>query len=210
MLGRNIDGTWDIIHMQDYSGNDYETISTYIMDNHIKYNGKFIVTDRGGGDLYNNTIKLSGRIPFHTHWSVNYTGPNTAFIAKPPADSGYAYANLVMMNKMESITSLFRVIKKDKPGLRCYQYPLAERALSDFTNILRVPQDTDLGESKLKFIKHPSKSDDFVQAINIALHIGRVIYGEPVTDDSKTLIAIRQVAHADQSGRGLRGYSQTI
>ena len=59
-----------------------------------------------------------------------------------------------------------------------------------------------MGESKLKYIKDPRKTDDVIHAINFAYHMGRIFFGEPLTDDHATLNWARRIATNSQSGMG--------
>jgi hypothetical protein len=183
--------------MKKYAGQDYETIADDILTNHLAKGGKAVASDYGGGQLYNNLFRKSGRIHPNSHVVFDYTSPEAAFMARPKES---VYPGMMMLNRSESITAMFNLIKSPAKRLRCYEWARAKECLLDITSILRAPQDRMNGRSRMLYIRHGSKPDDTLHSLNFAYHLGRVLAGMPVNAEGAVISHLRNTVTGSFSG----------
>lgn len=175
-MGITTDQKMDIVHMRRYSGMNYKDVAGDIMYNHRKLNGFAIGSDFGVGAQYNNYIRE--QMTPNRHFILNYVGPSAAIFSAP---AGPHMFNQYSVNKTETITMLFEALKAAR--IRCYNWQEASIMLNDCLNLMRAPHETPSGSTTLRYIRHGSKSDDTLHAINFAYIVCRLILGEPLFED---------------------------
>lgn len=179
ILGICWDGSIEILHIRQYSGMDYRSISNQICDDHKAYNCVGIASDFGVGAAYNMLLRENPIIRPERHFIFGYVGPQSALIKAP--SSGPGWFNQYSLNRTESITSLYQAIKSRR--IRCYAWELAQERLSELLNLYRVPTETVGGNSGFRYQRHGSKADDTLHAINFAFCLARIILNEPILED---------------------------
>jgi len=167
---------FDILSMKQYSGMDYENIAGEIIHDHNALGACAIGTDFGVGAQYNNLLRK--RLPPNRHFIFTYTGPTTAMFSVPSHE--YLF-NQYTINKTETITSLYEAFKSLR--IRCYDWQIAKARLSECLNLIRAPNESQTGMTNFRYIRHGSRSDDTLHAINYAYLFGRILLGEPLFVD---------------------------
>jgi hypothetical protein len=178
ILGITWEGYIDIIHIRQYSGMDYRSISNAIVADHVAYKCVGIASDFGVGAAYNMLIRENPAINPSRHLIFNYVGPQSALI-KPPAHDGML--NQFSLNRTESITTLYDAVKRQR--IRCYHWDLAQDRLLEFLNLYRVPVESPMGVTLFKYQRHGSKADDTLHAVNFAYCLARIVMNEPILED---------------------------
>jgi len=195
MMGITPNGDLELFHVQRHSGKDYLTIADEIVKTHVEFGGYAIGTDFGMGMYYNQHIQASGAIPHERHIVWNYTG--VANMLMETCQTEGAFINHIMLQKTESISALLSDIKrKGTPRITCPHWGEMKEYLTDFLNSFRNVKELDGGRTTVQYIRHGSKADDVMHAINFALCTARVILGESMIDNSSLLARL-------QNGMGL-------
>ena len=179
ILGICWDGSIEILHIRQYSGMDYRSISNQICEDHKAYNCIGIASDFGVGAAYNMLLRENPIIRPERHFIFGYVGPQSALIKAP--SSGPGWFNQYSLNRTESITSLYQAIKSRR--FRCYSWDLAQERLIELLNLYRVPTENVGGNSGFRYQRHGSKADDTLHAINFAFCLARIILNEPIIED---------------------------
>jgi len=178
IIGITQDWKIHILHMYQYSGMDYRSITEDIMLNHAEFMGNAMGADYGVGGAYNMLTRESKKINVKRHLIFQYTGPNTAPISKP---SESALFNHWLLNRTESITELFRAIKEGE--ILCFPWEEAEDRLMELLNMFRIPSETQAGATGFRYQKHGAKPDDTLHALNFAYAIARLYMKHPIMHD---------------------------
>jgi len=194
ILGICWDGSIEILHIRQYSGMDYRSISNQICDDHKAYNCVGIASDFGVGAAYNMLLRENPIIRPERHFIFGYVGPQSALIKAP--SSGPGWFNQYSLNRTESITSLYQAIKNRR--IRCYAWELAQERLSELLNLYRVPTETVGGNSGFRYQRHGSKADDTLHAINFAFCLARIILNEPILEDPALTQVFRETFNPGQ------------
>jgi hypothetical protein len=194
ILGICWDGSIEILHIRQYSGMDYRSISNQICDDHKAYNCVGIASDFGVGAAYNMLLRENPIIRPERHFIFGYVGPQAALIKAP--SSGPGWFNQYSLNRTESITSLYQAIKNRR--IRCYAWELAQERLSELLNLYRVPTETVGGNSGFRYQRHGSKADDTLHAINFAFCLARIILNEPILEDPALTQVFRETFNPGQ------------
>tara|TARA_B100000579_G_scaffold431498_1_gene446650 strand:+ start:4395 stop:6230 length:1836 start_codon:yes stop_codon:yes gene_type:complete len=183
MLGMDIDGRFDIIHMKRYEGMSYRPIAEDIMQKHQELGGQVMGCDFGVGMAYN--MLLRERMDPARHLIFNYSGPTSVPLKENPHQF-----NQYSLNKTESITTLYIGMKQGR--IRCYDWAIAKKHLLDLLNLYRVPTDNPSGSNAFVYRRHAAKADDTLHAINFAYVVGRMFRQEPIVEDKALLARISQ------------------
>lgn len=194
ILGICWDGSIEIIHIRQYSGMDYRSISNQICEDHKAYNCIGIASDFGVGAAYNMLLRENPIIRPERHFIFGYVGPQSALIKAP--SSGPGWFNQYSLNRTESITSLYQAIKSRR--FRCYSWELAQERLLELLNLYRVPTETVGGNSGFRYQRHGSKADDTLHAINFAFCLARIILNEPILEDPALTQIFRETFNPGQ------------
>lgn len=194
ILGICWDGSIEILHIRQYSGMDYRSISNQICDDHKAYNCVGIASDFGVGAAYNMLLRENPIIRPERHFIFGYVGPQAALIKAP--SGGLGWFNQYSLNRTESITSLYQAIKSRR--IRCYAWELAQERLSELLNLYRVPTETVGGNSGFRYQRHGSKADDTLHAINFAFCLARIILNEPILEDPALTQVFRETFNPGQ------------
>lgn len=181
MIGITYNMECDILHMRKHSGMAYRDITDRILTKHFELRGDAIASDHGGGSVYNQVIREDHRVDINRHLVMNYTGPNSAIFAAPRVpDPMY---NQWAVNKTESLSSLFEMIKRPEMPIRCYDWDQARGELLDFLNSFRVVSEAQGGARRFRYIRPASKSDDIMQSTNFGMVLAKVLMGKPIIQD---------------------------
>lgn len=181
LLGITYLGEMHILKMKRYAGMAYRRIVSLILADHFAYNGTAVASDSGGGQVYNQIVREDSRLNRDRHLVLHYSGPNTAIMTAPNFPD--AMYNEWMINKTESLTTLFEMIKDPSMPLKCYSWAQSRDYLSDFLNSFRVVTEKIGGARYFQYIRAPSKSDDCMHACNFAKITGQVLLGQPIVVD---------------------------
>jgi len=183
MLGITNTGHMHIIHLRQYSGMHYAEVAGDIIHNHKALNGFAMGSDFGVGMQYNNYLR-EHLVP-NRHFILNYVGPNSAMFASPKGEHMF---NQYSLNKTESITMLYEAIKRQR--ILCYDWQESGERLTEFLNLIRAPHENAAGNTTFRYIRHGSKSDDTLHAVNFAYTVARLALGEPLFEDRSLSIHI--------------------
>jgi len=194
ILGICWDGSIEILHIRQYSGMDYRSISNQICEDHKAYHCIGIASDFGVGAAYNMLLRENPIIRPERHFIFGYVGPQSALIKAP--SSGPGWFNQYSLNRTESITSLYQAIKNRR--IRCYAWELAQERLLELLNLYRVPTETVGGNSGFRYQRHGSKADDTLHAINFAFCLARIILNEPILEDPALTHIFRETFNPGQ------------
>jgi hypothetical protein len=164
----------DILYVHRYSGMNYEDIIDSIMHHHKLYRCMAISSDFGAGMLYNYMIRKKLDNPFN-HIVMQYTGPKTAYMNEAKSEMD----NHLALNKTESLSMLYGAIKSAR--IHAFDWKDSEDFMKEFLNVIRVIDTNNDGTTKtFRYIRHGSKADDVVQAVNFGFTLCRIILGEPM------------------------------
>lgn len=182
ILGVTLQGRKEIVYMNKYSGMNYETVLASAMSVFNDLRGFALASDAGGGDVYNKEIH-DKHMPFHRHWVFRYTGPTAKLIA--PLKGGSTY-NTYTLNKTEALSRLILAIKSG--DVLCYDWLESSPYLSDVLNLVRAPhENVQTGTTYFTYRKAANRSDDILQALNLAYHLACITIGEPLFEDKAQL-----------------------
>ena len=197
MIGITPSYKFEIIHFQRYAGMSYDDISTAILKDHKRLGGQFIASDYGGGAVYHNFIRK--HMPSTKHFIMTYTGPKTNIFAAAKSELDNHYC----VNKTESITSLYEAIKHLR--ISCYAWDQSSKHLMQFLNLYRSLQEDAHGAATFRYLRHGSKADDALHAVNFAFILGRLIIGEPLYEDASMKYTLNELFHGPQTNLGSMG-----
>ena len=194
-------GKLDILHIQRYSGMNYDDIVNDIMHNHSVRNGFAIASDFGVGAVYNS--KIREKLPPEKHLIFGYVGPASDLISEPKQAHIY---NQWSLNKTESLSLTYEAIRQQR--IRCFDWAIAEEFLSDFLNIFRSPGESPSGATTFIYRAHPSKPNDTAMAINYAFMLAKILLKEPMFADSSLKSRLEQTFHSglDYSSASFPGH----
>lgn len=179
ILGINHDGTFDILHMRQYAGMEFEYIADEICNKHKEFGAHALASDYGGGQGYNNLLRKHAKMDATRCFVFFYSAPVTA----PVKVSDNSYYNMFSLNRTESITSLYTAIKNSPSRIRCFNYEEAKERLLEFLNMRRIPTDKDHGVATFRYQRHGAKPDDTLHAVNFGFALGRMMLNEPLMED---------------------------
>lgn len=200
MLGITHDGNFDLIHAQRYAGMAYQDIAGHIVHNHNKFNGFAIATDNGVGQYYNAYLRDCGKIRSDRLLLFQYN--DVKDYMAPIENSMF---NLYSLNRTDSISALFSDVKPPKMRLRCPRWDESSTYLTDFLNSIRSVTETNSGRGIMRYIRHGSKADDFMQAVNFAVNLGRVLLREPLIPSQQLLDELSHSMQVGEMGHGGAG-----
>lgn len=178
IIGITQDWKIHILHIKQYSGMDYRSISEDIMKNHVNHEGNALAADFGVGGAYNMLIRESKKININRHLIIQYVGPNASPLSKPPNS---ALFNHWTLNRTESITELFRAIKEGE--ILCFPWEEAEDHLMELLNMFRIPTESAAGVTGFRYQKHGARPDDTLHALNFAYVVARLYMKHPLMHD---------------------------
>lgn len=192
MLGITHDGNFDLIHAQRYAGMAYQDIAGHIVHNHNKFNGFAIAADNGVGHYYNAYLRDCGKIRSDRLILFQYNDVKDFM-----SQIENSMFNLYSLNRTDSISALYSDVKPPKMRLRCPRWDESSPYLMDFLNSIRSVTETPSGRSIMRYIRHGSKADDFMQAVNFAVTLGRVLLRESLIPSQQLL---DELSHSMQTG----------
>jgi len=193
ILGESFDGYIDILHIRQYSGQDYLTVAHQMARDHERFGGYAYGSDAGAGMAYNNELRKL--INPSRHLVFNLLGPNTAPLA---ISKGSQYVGLYNLNKTEAMTALLTDLKSGK--IRCYDWPDAAPRLLEFLNSFRVPTESSLGRRYFVYHRKSSASDDTLMACLFGHAMLRIARGDRLLEDAAQQAALARHLSGQQDG----------
>lgn len=179
VAGVTQDGKIDLLHFRRYSGMGYRDIIGHILADHKRLNANAMVSDFGGGQVYNQMLRDPGGIPRERHLILGYVGPNSSLLSAPNGESMYNHFSL---NRTESISNLFMAIKEER--IRCYDWEQSKGFLDDFLNLIRTHQESQTtGATTFRYLRAGDKSDDILHTTNFILVLAKLMLGERMLED---------------------------
>lgn len=177
----------DILHMRTYPGMGYERIAAQIMQDHKAFGGNHLFADAGVGHWYNDFLRigLGGN-----HTSIAYGGNPGRVLSPMLSGKEAAYT----AHKTESLSCLFDMIRTG--NIRCYEWERAKEEYSELLNIIRAPQETAAGDSKMIYRRVSNRSDDIAHALNFALMGAHILAKRDVRHTHE--LAEQYIARKDQ------------
>ena len=202
IVGITHDKQFDILHMEKYAAMDYQSILQMIVRNHREYNGSYLASDFSAGSIYNLEIHNVPGMDPSKHFIFGYQAPNYRLIAKAK-DS--MLPNHYNINKTETITQLFGMLKDKKPRIRTYAWELARPYITDILNLRRLPADIASANPYFLYRRHGSKPDDGLHAINFATFLAKMVLGEPLYDDPALKRELQRMFNFGGAGGNMMG-----
>jgi hypothetical protein len=183
MLG---DGRMVLLYAKRYAGMHYQEIIGEIVQEHNRFSCYAIGTDNGGGQYYNAQLRDCGRIRSDRIINFQYTDTKMFLerIAHPDA-------NLMSLHRSDSISALIDDIKNQR-----ILFPVWDDCsgfVTDFLNVRRNITETASGRTILRFIRHGSKADDFMQSTNYASMMKRIVNRESTIPNRQILQELGQL-----------------
>ena len=170
ILGLKPTGEMDILFFRRYSGMKYEEIIDEICKNLKLYKVDFVGSDQGVGQFYNTVLRQ--RFPTQKHLIFQYVRGECAELAINKNGT-----NMYLLNRDESLSSLFMAIRKGR--FTTYRWEDAETYLTDFLNMMRVPDElVNSGRTIFRYRKHGTKTDDCLHGLNFAFSVMRMLTNE--------------------------------
>jgi len=203
IVGMRHDNSIVILHGSRYAGMDYRTIINLIVQDHKKWCGGSIASDFGAGQAYNMLIREHPDVPHGKHLIFNYTAPGTALLSQQ--EDGTGLYNQFSLNKSESITLLFQMLKSGR--IHTTSWDVMGDFLNDILNVYRIPMEHDYGRTRFRWQRHGSKADDFLHALNFAIVLLRILNGEDLLPDKTLVSMIQNVLSGRASRGGIGGFS---
>lgn len=180
MYGVKPDGRAHLLYAKRYADMNYQEIAGDIVENHLKYKAFGIGSDNGGGQYYNAYLRDCGRIPSDKFLVFHYTDTKNVLSRIDRSDM-----HVFSLHRTDSISALISDIKNLK--IVFPRWDSAQGFLTDFLNMRRNINETNTGRSVMRYIKHGSKADDFMQSTNYALMLKRVVLRENIIPNQQIL-----------------------
>jgi hypothetical protein len=202
-----------ILYGKRHGGADYPRILNEIALAHNKHRAGAMASDFGGGALYNTKLREHPYINARRHIIFDYDDPESAYCA-PSRKS--QLANMMMLNKTDSLTSLFMAIVAAEPLILAPSWDEFGEYLLDFTNNHRVMTEASREKGGRRFVyhRHGAKPDDFLHAVNFGFQLIKLHYNQALIVDPAGREMIRSAVGGDggsvQSGwaAALSSYSR--
>lgn len=179
IIGVTSDYKFDLIYAKTYAGMAWDDISQSIAKVHKDFRCYALANDHGGGAVYVNEL-LKWLNPLRVV-KFKYKGPIGSTVSIPKNSE---MPNLYILNRTESITSLFLDIKHKR--LRAPRWEHIGSYLSQCLNTSRIPFETPDGTNTLKYVRNPTKPDDIMHALNLAIVLAKMLLNEPLFKDEYT------------------------
>lgn len=205
MLGITHEGNFDLIHAQRYAGMAYQDIAGHIVSKHNELGGFAIGADNGVGHYYNAYLRDCGKI--RSDRLVLFQYNDVKDYLAPIQNSMF---NLYSLNRTDSISALFSDVKAPRYRLRCPRWDQSATYLNDFTNSIRSITETPSGKNIMRYIRHGSKADDFMQAVNFAVTLGRVLLREPLIPSQQLIDELAHTMQVDLGSGSVQTWAQDM
>lgn len=180
MYGIKPDGRAHLLYVKQYSEMNYQEIAGDIVENHLKYKAFGIGTDNGGGQYYNAYLRDCGRIPTDRFLVFNYADTRSVLSRIDRADM-----HVFALHRTDSISALINDVKNCR--IVFPRYDSVQHSLQHFLNMRRNIAETASGRASMRYIKHGSKADDFMQSTNYAMMFKRIVLREPTIPNQQVL-----------------------
>ena len=194
IYGLRADGIMELIYACRYAGMNYQEIAGTIVEAHNKFKTFAIGTDNGGGSYYNAYMRDCGRIPTNKIISFNYTDTKLLLERIPHPE-----AHIMSLHRSDSISALISDIKAKK--ILWPRWDESQGFVMDCLNMRRNITESQSGRAVMRYVRHGSKADDFMQSTNYACMIKRIVTQESlipnrqILDEIGSLFGTRQVVN---------------
>jgi hypothetical protein len=186
MYGVKPDGRVHLLYAKMYAEMNYQEIAGDIVENHLKYKAFGIGADNGGGQYYNAYLRDCGRIPSDRFLVFQYAETRNVLSRIDRTDM-----HVFSLHRTDSISALINDIKNVK--IIFPRWDSVQHFLMHFLNMRRNINETNMGRSTMRYIKHGSKADDFMQSTNYALMLKRIVLRESVIPNQQILDEINSI-----------------
>ena len=177
ILGCLPTGDVDIISADQYSGMDWDSVSASIAQKHNKFNCAAMGGDYGGSAVYVNYLRK--HIDPLKVLAFKYSTPLSPFLSIPKESANFG--NMYSLNRTEALTATILDIKNGR--IRSPRWEQMQNMLLQILNLSRVPSETTTGSNTFKYIRNPSKPDDFFHALVYGMVMVKLLRGEPLFED---------------------------
>jgi len=137
-------------------------------------------TDNGGGAYYNAYMRDCGRIPTNKIIHFNYSDTKLLLERIPHPE-----AHIMSLHRSDSISALISDIKSQK--ILWPRWDEARGFVNDCLNIRRNITEAPSGKTVMRFVRHGSKADDFMQSTNYACMMKRITVRESLIPNKQIL-----------------------
>jgi hypothetical protein len=216
ILGVRDDGYVDILHLRPHGGMRYTQILDLIALDHQRYRATAIASDFGGGTHYHELMRTHPAFDPSRHVIFDYTGPEGPLCQVPKTSQ---LTNLLMLNRTDSLTSLFMAIVMENPVLRAPSWDECGEYLLEFLNMSRALVESERGNKGKRFVYHNSatRPSDCPHSLNFGFSLIRLATQQALVEDNAARMLLRQAfygggAHqrpiADPLARALSNYAR--
>jgi hypothetical protein len=214
IMGLSPENKVHLLYGKRHGGADYPRILNEIALAHNRHRAGAMASDFGGGALYNTKLREHPYINARRHIIFDYDDPEAPYCA--PARKSQL-ANMMMLNKTDSLTSLFMAIVAAEPLILAPSWDEFGDFLEDFTNNHRVMTEASRAKGGRRFVyhRHGSRPDDFLHAVNFGFQLIKLHYNQALIVDPAGREMIRSAVGGDggsvQSGwaAALSSYSRS-
>lgn len=180
IYGMTGDGIMELIYANRYAGMNYQEIAGTIVEAHNKFGCFGIGTDNGGGSYYNAYLRDCGRIKTDRIITFNYSDTKLVLDRIPHPD-----AHIFSLHRSDSISALIADVKNQK--IRFPRWDDSQGFVMDFLNMRRNITESPSGKSIMRYVRHGSKADDFMQSTNYACMLKRIVTRESLIPNQQVL-----------------------
>ena len=185
MWGLRPDGIMDLIYAYRHAGQNYQDIAGTIVAAHNKFKAFGMGTDNGGGAYYNAYMRDCGRIPTNRIITFNYSETKSVLERIPHPD-----AHLYALHRTDSLTATIFDIKNKRVTFP--RWDTSHGFVSDCLNLRRNITESQSGRGVMRYMRPGSKSDDFLQSMNYALTLKRIVTKEAFIPNQQVLSELSQ------------------
>jgi hypothetical protein len=197
IFGMRGDGKMVLLHARRYHGMNYMEIAESIVHDHRRLNVFAMGTDNGGGAYYNAYMRDCGKIPSGRIIHFHYTD-TSMFINRIP----HPEAHIMSLHRTDSLSALIADIKST--DVIWPRWDVAQGFLNDCLNVRRnLTEIPSSGRKVMRYIRTPSKADDFFHAANYAFMMKRIVAKEPtipnqqLIDELARMFGMQEYSSAD-------------
>ena len=180
IYGLTGDGVMELIYAHRYAEMNYQEIAGTIVEAHNRFKCFGIGTDNGGGSYYNAYMRDCGRIATDRVITFNYSDTKLILDRIPHPD-----AHIFSLHRSDSLSALINDVKTKR--IRFPRWDDSQGFVTDFLNMRRNITESPSGKSIMRYVRHGSKADDFMQSTNYACMLKRIITRESMIPNQQVL-----------------------
>lgn len=187
IYGLSADGVLELLYAHRYADAHYREIAGHIASQFKKFKSYAMGTDEGGGQFYNAFMRDEGGIATNRIVSFKYGDPND-FLHRIE----HPYWLMMSLHRTDSISALIEDVKN-----RRFLFPAwgsSNGFLRDFLNCRRnFTEIPGTGRTVMRYMKHGSKSDDFMMSTNYAAMMKRITLNENTIPNKQFLREVNSI-----------------